>query len=504
MSTAVGSGIGAQVALALLAPWMWLQNSAQSQRQRWALWLYAALAAAWVAVPAVALLAGATGSIAGVLLAVVGASGLLAWWGFQFSALLRLDHPHAARFVVRHGLALRTAAVVLWLALVLLVGVVALPSLALPGGNPTRAVLLVLLGAGATLLFIALALRWWPLWVVLWVFFPVLGFERLRFASHQITAKVYEHWQTMPVLYTALALLAMAVALVHLFGNADTAHARAYAKRETYRKIASAGAAGNKPAWSAYGRWGELLSTPAQRMADAWLARITHRASPTPSSVMARAEVVLNGAQHWSRHVATHLAVQLGLGAGFYAVLLLASDATRQSIFSTGVGLSIGLASITIAPLISLPSALWASRREQALLVLLPGMPQGTALNRVVARLHMRHFGWAWASALPVVAALAWWAKAPQWLAFVGAALPLAAWLWRDASRVREPGPAKAVVPYLLFVVLGTACMQLLQWQPTWLLPWALGTVLLSAALLAWRWRQLARWPQALPAGRLG
>jgi hypothetical protein len=308
----------------------------------------------------------------------------------------------------------------------------------------------------------------------------------------------------MAVPYTAMALLAMAIALVQLFGNADTAHARAYAKRETYRKIASAGAAGNKPAWSACGSWGERLSTPARRLADAWLARVTHRASPAQHSVMARAEVVLHGAQHWSRQVATTCLVQLGLLAALCTVLRFAADEMRQSIFSAGLGLSLGLSSIATAPLITLRSALWASRREQALLVLLPGMPRGTALNHAVARLQMRHFGWAWASALPTVVGLAWWAQAPQWLAYLGAALPLAAWQWRDAARMREPDPAKPVAYYLPFVVIGTLGMFLIQRQPKLLLPWAVCTVLISAALLAWRWRLLARWPQALPAGRLG
>jgi hypothetical protein len=44
----------------------------------------------------------------------------------------------------------------------------------------------------------------------------------------------------------------------------------------------------------------------------------------------------------------------------------------------------------------------------------------------------------------------------------------------------------------------------LLRWQPALLLPWAVGMLALTAGLLAWRWRCVSQWPQALPAGRLG
>ena len=58
-------------------------------------------------------------------------------------------------------------------------------------------------------------------------------------------------------------------------------------------------------------------------------------------------------------------------------------------------------------------------------------------------------------------------------------------------------------MPSVLFIGLGVLSMLLLLWQPALLLPWLLGMALLTAATLAWRWRKLSHWPQALPAGRL-
>ncbi len=495
----MSAALHTQAALMLRAPWQWSRNDGRL----WVFWVYVGLAAVVVGAPSLALMFWAPRGVVSVLLSVVGAVGLLALWGVQFSSLLRLDHPHAARFVVGHGRALRAAALGLWLALVAFVGLIALFVLNQPGSDPTRALLLVVMVAGATLLYMAMALRWWVLWVVVWLPFPLLENRGVRQAIQPLTGPMQDHWQAQPVFWTLLVLLAMATALVNLFGKADAEHARVYAKRETFRKIASAGAVGQKPALAAYGRWGEVLGSPFQRMADTWLASVIHRASPQRGSVLARAEVALHGVQHWVRHLGAVVVVQLVIVIGLYLFLSSASDDMRKELWSAHMGVSIGLASTVIAPLMTLPGSLWGSRREQALLMLLPGMPQGAVLNQALARQQMKHFLMVWAAALPVFAALAWWGNTPQVWAFYGSALPLAAVLWRDASRMRAPSPGMAFVPYLLFMALGLPSMLLLRWQPTQLLPWALVMVLLTAALLAWRWRKLSHWPQALPAGRL-
>lgn len=166
------------------------------------------------------------------------------------------------------------------------------------------------------------------------------------------------------------------------------------------------------------------------------------------------------------------------------------------------MAISIGLACMLIATLIGVSGALWGSRREQALLVLLPGMPQGIALNRALARQQLKHFVLVCVAGLPAFAAMAWWGGSPEVWAFFVAAWPLSALLWRDVSRLRAPGPW-AALPYLLCVGLCLLSTLLLRWQPALLGPWILGMVLLTAAALVWRWRRLSQWPPALPAGRL-
>jgi len=153
---------------------------------------------------------------------------------------------------------------------------------------------------------------------------------------------------------------------------------------------------------------------------------------------------------------------------------------------------------------LNLPSALWASRREQALLMLLPGMPQGATLNRALAWRQWRHCLLLWLGLLPALGALAWAGQASYALAFIGVALPLSAWLWRDHSRMQAARPVNAFAPMLICALLGILLsVLLLSRHPAALWPWVSGIVVLTAALLAWRWRVLARLPQALPVGRL-
>ncbi len=494
----MSAALHTQAALMLRAPWQWSRNDGRL----WASWVYAGLAAGAVGVPTLALMFWVPGRLASVLLGVLGAVGLLVVWAVQFAALLRLDHPHPARFVVGHGRALRAAALGLWLALVALVGVAATLALQQPGGEPTRALLLVVMAAGATFLCVAMALRWWVLWLVMWFVFPFFGHPWVRAALQPVVVFLRDHWQAQPVLWTVLALLAMATTLVNLFGRADATHTRTYARRESFRKIASAGAAGRKPALAAYGRWGELLGAPFRHLADAWLAHVTRRACPERASVMARAEVVLHGAQHWVGQLGSMVVVQLVVLSALYVLMRSVAPDLPKPWAGAQVGMGIGLASMAIAPLISLPAALWGSRREQALLVLLPGMPQGAALNRALAWQQMTHFARVWVAALPALVAVAWWSNSLLVWAFAAAALPPSVLLCRDVSRLRAPG-AQVALLFVLFTGLCVVSLLLDRWQSALLLPWALGMVLLTAALLAWRWRKLAHWPPALPAGRL-
>jgi hypothetical protein len=343
---------------------------------------------------------------------------------------------------------------------------------------------------------------WW-VWIPLCAAPSLLGVSVWRQFVFGTGLWLQQLWLAQPLLMSLVVLALQGLWLQALFGRGDERHARAYAGRERLRKISAANAAGEKSALAAYGRWGELLGMPPQRLADAWLARVCREAQAGPRSAMARAEVVLHGPQHWVRHLSALLLIQGLVIVCLLAVLGLTRVSMVQLLEGGRVGLVVGLTSMALGAVLSLPGALWQSRREQALLMLLPGMPQGTALNRAVAWRQLRQCLWVWGVTLPGLALMAWAGQGLHALAFVATAIPMSAWLWRDLSRLRSRGASSTLVPILVCQLAGSASVYLLTRWPDLLGPWAAALLLLSATLLVWRWRGLLRWPQALPVGRL-
>jgi hypothetical protein len=370
-------------------------------------------------------------------------------------------------------------------------------------GNGLRLGLAVAMGMGLLLLVLAVAIHSWWVWIALCVVPSLLGVSVWRTLVFGSGAWLQQQWLAQPLVMTLVVLALQGLLLQGLFGRGDSRHARAYAARERLRKTSAASAAGEKSVLAAYGRWGEWLGMPTQRLADAWLAHVCRQAQAQSLSAMARAEVVLHGAQHWVRHLSTVVLVQGVVLVSLLLVAGLARVSLDQMLEGGRGGIAIGLTAIALGAGLSLPGALWQSRREQALLMLLPGMPQGAALNRAVAWRQLRHCLWAWCATLPALAAMVWAGHGLQALAFMAMALPMSAWLWRDLSRMRAPSMASTFLPLLLCLLAGGASVFLLTRRPDMLWPWALTLLLLSVGLLAWRWRGLLRWPQALPVGRL-
>ena len=489
----------AQVQVMLLAPWQWRRNDGSL----WSLRLYGAVLVLLLGVPAVAALVWMEPRPAWAAVGVLASLGLILVWGLQFGALLRLDHPHAAHTVPGHPRALRVTALGLWLATVALCGLCALVGAALLLDNGPRFALAVVLVSATVLTIVAAALRWWAVWLLLSLAGAFSGVAAWRALVLNAGDWLHAHWQAQPLGVTLLLLGAQGLLLSRLFGGGGAGHARAYASRERQRKSMVASATGDKPALAAYGRWGEWLSLPSRRAADAWLAHVCRHATARLRSVMARAEVVLYGNQHWLGQVVALVVMQALVLLAFLLAMRVSGADMLTLVEGGGVGITIGLTSVAINGSITLRGALWRSRREQALLMLLPGMPCGAALNHAVAWRLMRHCLWTWVALLPAVAFMLWAGQGTLLLPFLAMALPMTALLWGDVSRLRAARPTAALGPMMLCYAAGALSLLLLKWQPAALLPLALGVLLLSAALLTWRWRRLAHLPQALPAGRL-
>lgn len=421
-------------------------------------------------------------------------------WFAIIASLLMQNHPHSARFVPGHVRQLREAALLAW-ALASL-GCAGLLWLALPR---VFSLAVLLLGVSALFVLLAWVARNWVLWLPL-SFGPPLFFglgldKRLAPLGRALQGLWSE--QTLPVL--ALCLLALGWSVTRLFGDGDAAHRDDYACQERMRRAARESAGGKHAEPGVWGRPFEWLGRPLERAYAAWLRHVIATAVPAAGSVMRRAEIVLHGRQHWLYQLLGSL---LGIGI---AVL---SFTTAFAVFGVGLqenwkhgayGIAIGLASMGFNPCFTLPNMLWHSRHEQVLLRLLPGMPQGEALNRSVAWLQLRHALVSWAVTTGALALLAWAAHDMALLCLAFVAIPLCAtYLLRAPARMKPPSAWTMALPIVAFILGGWGLYAVHQKLGVPLA--ALGglSLAVSLALVLWRWRALSRAPLALPAGRLG
>ncbi len=479
----------AQLAQTLLAPWR--------QRDRSAPWGRRAIAAL-VLLSTVASLTLLEGPVrwavpGGVMLIVFHG----AWMMVGFS-LQEQNHPNAARCVPGQLQTLRVAALLGW------AGFTALATAAcwvmLPPGLGWQPMLLV---NAVVTVFTLWSLRAWWLWIAMTFGGPLLG--ALRAQLEPLAQAALSLWQTNTPGVLALALLALAGLVSAIFGNGDARHRRVYERQRAMRQAQRLQMQGKavSPAEALGGL--DTLSRPFDALLWAWRRHVlVHADNRRVRSVMARAELVLHGNQHWTYQLLALVSLTAFLAALTSLVLVFTSVPGAELMRHGSFGIAIGLGSALLQPALARSQALWQSRREQALLRLLPGVPQGTALNRAVAWMGLRHalvvcliFG---ATMLP----LAWVSDnmLPVWMAV--AALPWAVWAaTRSPARMQAPSALTAAVPmFLCFmsaVIAQTACQVL--GLP---LVAAAGSVLVVSVLWGrWRWLQLDAQPTALPAGRL-
>lgn len=430
---------------------------------------------------------------------------LLMVWGAQVAGLLEQNDPRSARLVPGHLRVLRRVAVALWLMGTLVAGVAAWVLL------DGRAVLpACVLAAGLAAAVLAWCIRWPLLWFV--ISFAPMGVSIVPGAGPAAWFGAAAWWQANSVGATAALLGLLGASLFALFGAGDARHQQVFARQRTWREMARDGRSARGGA--AFGAWGAAfthLGRPVERLASWWLGRLLRRARPEARSVMARAEVVLHGQHHWLYQlvgvmvVLVSLALALALGQAIFGPV---PERAWADVWRNGsLGIAIGLANMGLNGIFLLPRALCQSRREQALLVLLPGMPQGPSLSRAVAGLQVRHLVIGWLLTLAFAAALLG-PTAPGLVVPLGALPLLVAWVLRPPARLSPSAGWKDALPIIGFSCGGTLLVVVLVTRPgsatTALGVLATLSLLLSLALAHWRARQRRAAPAALPAGRWG
>ncbi|ALT78701.1 hypothetical protein [Paucibacter sp. KCTC 42545] len=434
--------------------------------------------------------------------AALASAGLLGLWTALFANLCRQNHPHHARLL---PLQLQSLRATLALSQLMLSAAIAL----LMGLSQGHA-LAWGLGAGLLMLVIAACVRWWQMSVLVWLGFMVL-------VEHLQSPWVQAPWQALLAWYTLQpATLALAAALLlpwctsRLLQAGGSRHAANYQRRARARQMfreQMTGAKYTPKHFSPVGLWlWELFTWPV----PLWTRHLLRQARPTAKSAIARAELVTLGNVHW---VAMLGSASLVLSIAVVVILAMQiwlEPFDWQHVHQGGnLGLQIGLVSMAMNPLFGLAANLYRTRREQALLMLLPGMPRGRALNTLMARRTAIQFLAQWLIALCALVLVAGGNEALAGMNFSGlhlllACLPAGSLLLRDWSSLPSPGQGPAILVFIGVVAFALA-MAGLQWLglSMWLM--AAAAVLLSLALLRWRWQGLIlKSPAAMPVGRWG
>lgn len=419
-----------------------------------------------------------------------------AWMAISAS-LQEQNHPTAARCVPGHLRTLRRAALLGW-ALSTVSGTLLMWAV-LPA---TGLWPVLLLSHGVIAVFLLWSSRLIWLWILLAMLSPLTGVLASRLAPLGLAIAGAWEAQTYPLLL--LSLLAQAWLVTAAFDAGGARHQARYAGHMLMRNAMRMQMEGKSNTAAAWGRPVEWLTRPYAHLFAAWQRHLVTRAdNHSLRSVMARAAIVLHGQQHWLYQlmgVATLMAIVLTA----FTVVFTTMPVNLGEIFRHGaLGMGIGLGSMGFNASIALPNALWQSRREQALLSLLPGMPRGSALNRAVAGTQLRHSCMAWLAAGFAMVAIGTAADSPFIICLPLAALPIAVHsLTRRLATMRQPTPMTAVLQiFVIYALAGLGALACQLGAPLWL-PAAV-LLPLCAALLAWRWRLLTAAPAALPAGRL-
>lgn len=340
------------------------------------------------------------------------------WWWVQVDSLLAQNHPNHARLVPGQRRTLRTAL----LAHAALAGVLAWLGGATVAGPGLEWALWVLVGLPV--------LAWTQRQP--WIWLPLSLMSLLPFAWRAAAVRFAE----APALLWLPAVAVALVSLLALLGTGSASHRRVHARLQRWRADARRNGEGRSLAVTARRPWLRTLVTPFTWPDRWWRRQVLTR--PTSANAVQRLDLALQP-QAGAPMVAWMIVLVFG---GAYAALMagqvLRPDLAWARLVDGGrLGLCMGLFGVVAGMPIGRLSLLWARRREQPLLALLPGTPAGAALAAALERHWRREAVFLWLLSASLVLAIAMQGS-PRSLHFVGgflaAALPLGVWVetrWR-------------------------------------------------------------------------
>lgn len=412
----------------------------------------------------------------------------LTWhWWMTVDGLVRQNTPELARLLPGQARALR-AHLLGQAALVLLVAFAALSLLTGPR-------LAGLWWAGGALVVLAWLLVEPWLWLVVWALPMVATWLGLKPAGWPAAVAAW------PLPAQALLALLLLAALMAVLGQGGRFHRRHHRLLKSWERLQRAQAQGHPTPMAGQGPVLRALGACFTWPMGLYRRALLRRASPR--NALQRLDLGLLAGGQWP--VTLWLALFLGGGITLLLRALMgpsSADHAAQAIHSARFGLCVGGYMMILGPAMSRASMLWCRRREQALLVLLPGLPQGVALTAALESAWRREYLWQWLPATALVLAISAHGQ-PGTLSFAAAyaacCLPLAWVAQHQHRRMRESGRRPGPWPWILLPAAACALAGVAEW--TRLPPVvSLAVGALAYALLAWRATPPAQ--ALLPAGR--
>jgi hypothetical protein len=472
------------------APW----QQARHQPTRWLLGIVLALSLA----PVLAAVDLISWQWAWRLAEVVMALMVLVGWLVMFSSLRQQNHPTLAHLLPGQPARLREVLLTVYWAASLLAGLLLSDALTGPWWPFVGF-------SAATLAATAMAMRWPLWWVIGWI--PV----QLAISAWQAWPEVSAAARSVQPILADNPLLAvvclgglLSLGVTHLLQAGGAAHQHAYAVEQRRNRVMRRSGAGQTTVKDS----GALMlgaGRAFQVIYRRWLAHLCAHPRTTPRHTLARVEMAYTIGNHWTVMVVV-AALIVGTG-GLMALIahqLFEVDLAAALQQGAATGMLFGLMASSMSMLLSFRQSMYRGRREQALLRLLPGVPQGAALNRWVSGRLLAQLLAAWVMTAGGVAVFVGWVGAPRWiLGCAVLALPFGLGLLRDWSTLKPPATAETT--WLVLAMIGVCGagggfaarggdLSL------GLMSLALVPVLLVAGV--WRWRRLDHFAPALPAGR--
>ena len=423
----------------------------------------------------------------------VGAGFIQVLWLLQLMAFVQFNHPTHARVVPGHLQRLRETMFGCWLLSSLLSGAI----LGLGFGNAGH----WLLAAAVCMVVLATSLVWPALWIGAFFFPWWLDFGFADFVR-QTGLPFYRDW---PIFCAVIILLLCARFLTHsLIRNGDAKHVSGFDRARRIRWSAMPNAQGKQATLHDWGNWGTRIHRVLLFPLHRYMQYLVRNPKTTPANIMARAELIFGADVHWvmQASIAACLAVLVAIAC------LIASwywgPEWRDKVSPGWFGIAVCMLFVGFTPMMSIQAAFYRSKREQSLIMLLPGMPRGNTLNRMITMRVLRQACLSWLITAGIALQLPLDANTGQMVAagYFGL-LPGSVLLIQDWSRMQMQQTFRALL-YSIAVLAGPViCFIALHWldvEGHWLL---LASMLIALALLRWRWIHLQSFPAALPVGRL-